>query len=68
MQTRRERRGRDTAKAGHGLIFSVREEELSTIIISFPTRRVIIGKWKWDLSKRLVAFGQEALDVALTGA
>lgn len=68
VQTREERNDRNTAKGDHGLIFSLREKEVSTIITSFPTRRVIIGKWKWDMSKRLIAFGQEALGVALIGA
>lgn len=37
---------RETITVGHGLIFRVREEKVSKIIIRFPERRMIIGKWK----------------------
>lgn len=43
---------RETTNVGRELIFKAREEEVSEVIIRFPERRMIISKWKWNLSRR----------------
>lgn len=43
---------REKLNVGQELIFKAREEEVSAVIIRFPERRMIISKWKWNLSGR----------------